>query len=77
MAASPDRRDWERIAGQWQALLDRRIEALLLMRRKSVPASVVAVCRWSIAPSTTSRTGCRPGKRPRYLLGTSRRRMTG
>lgn len=31
---TPDRRDWERIAGQWQALLDHRIETLQLMRRK-------------------------------------------
>ena len=57
-------------------VLDRRIEALQQMRR-SAPALVVAVCRWSIAPFTTGGSGCRPGKGPRYLLGTSRRRMTG
>ena len=31
---TPDRHDWERIAGQWQMLLDRRIDALQLMKRK-------------------------------------------
>ncbi|MNH32466.1 Redox-sensitive transcriptional activator SoxR [compost metagenome] len=31
---TPDRGDWERIASQWQGLLDRRIEALQLMKRK-------------------------------------------
>lgn len=31
---TPDRHDWERIACQWQGLLDRRIETLQLMKRK-------------------------------------------
>jgi len=67
---TPDRRDWERIAGQWQALLDRRIEALQLMRRK-LGACIGCGCLSleHCALYNPEDRAAAWGSGPRYLLG--------
>lgn len=67
---TPDRRDWERIAGQWQVLLDRRIDALLLMKRKlgaCIGCGCLSLEHCALYnPADQAATG---GSGPRYLLG--------
>lgn len=67
---TPDRHDWERIAGQWQVLLDRRIEALQLMKRK-LGACIGCGCL-SLEHCALYNPGdqaAAQGTGPRYLLG--------
>ena len=67
---TPDRRDWEQIAGQWQGLLDRRIEALLLMKRKlgaCIGCGCLSLEHCALYnPEDQAASG---GCGPRYLLG--------
>ncbi|MFC5705496.1 redox-sensitive transcriptional activator SoxR [Aeromonas eucrenophila] len=67
---TPDRRDWEQIAGQWQGLLDRRIEALQLMKRKlgaCIGCGCLSLEHCALYnPEDLAASG---GSGPRYLLG--------
>lgn len=67
---TPDRRDWEQIAGQWQELLDRRIDALLLMKRKlsaCIGCGCLSLEHCALYnPADQAASG---GSGPRYLLG--------
>ncbi|MEG0010166.1 MAG: redox-sensitive transcriptional activator SoxR [Aeromonas sp.] len=67
---TPDRHDWERIAGQWQALLDRRIEALQLMKRK-LGACIGCGCLSleHCGLYNPEDQAAAKGRGPRYLLG--------
>lgn len=67
---TPDRHDWHGIAGQWQALLDRRIETLQLMKRK-LGACIGCGCL-SLEHCALYNPGDQAaamGSGPRYLLG--------
>lgn len=67
---TPDRRDWEQIAGQWQALLDRRIEALQQMKHK-LTSCIGCGCLLleHCALYNPADQASRQGSGPRYLLG--------
>ncbi|KDV02307.1 MerR family transcriptional regulator [Aeromonas sp. HZM] len=67
---TPDRHDWERIAGQWQGLLDKRIETLQLMRRK-LTACIGCGCLSleHCALYNQDDRAAAQGAGPRYLLG--------
>ncbi|MGY3903825.1 redox-sensitive transcriptional activator SoxR [Aeromonas lusitana] len=67
---TPDRQDWERIAGQWQALLDRRIETLQLMKRK-LGACIGCGCLSleHCGLYNPEDQAAAKGSGPRYLLG--------
>ena len=67
---TPDRGDWERIAGQWQGLLDRRIEVLQLMKRKlgtCIGCGCLSLDRCALYNPADQAAG--QGSGPRYLLG--------
>ncbi|MNO95637.1 Redox-sensitive transcriptional activator SoxR [compost metagenome] len=67
---TPDRGDWERIAGQWQALLDSRIAALQLMRRKltaCIGCGCLSLEHCALYNPEDRAAG--QGSGPRYLLG--------
>lgn len=67
---TPDRHDWEWIAGQWQTLLDRRIEALQLMKRKlSGCIGCGCLSLEHCALYNPSDHAASQGSGPRYLLG--------
>lgn len=67
---TPDRHDWERIAGQWQGLLDRRIETLQLMKQK-LGACIGCGCLSleHCALYNPEDRAASMGSGPRYLLG--------
>lgn len=67
---TPDRHDWEQIAGQWQALLDRRIETLQLMKRK-LGACIGCGCLSleHCGLYNPDDQAAAKGSGPRYLLG--------
>ncbi len=67
---TPDRHDWERIAGQWQMLLDRRIDALQLMKRKlsaCIGCGCLSLEHCALYNPEDRAAG--QGSGPRYLLG--------
>lgn len=67
---TPDRHDWERIAGQWQTLLDSRIAALQLMKRKlsaCIGCGCLSLEHCALYNPGDSAAG--QGSGPRYLLG--------
>nr|WP_240041985.1 MerR family DNA-binding protein [Aeromonas media] len=67
---TPDRHDWERIAGQWQTLLDSRIAALQLMKRKlsaCIGCGCLSLEHCALYNPEDSAAG--QGSGPRYLLG--------
>ncbi|MNE97284.1 Redox-sensitive transcriptional activator SoxR [compost metagenome] len=67
---TPDRRDWEQIAGQWQGLLDKRIDALQQMKRKLT--SCIGCGCLSLehcALYNPEDRAAEQGSGPRYLLG--------
>ncbi|MGY6039135.1 redox-sensitive transcriptional activator SoxR [Aeromonas sp. AE23HZ002T15] len=67
---TPDRHDWHGIAGQWQALLDRRIETLQLMKRKlGVCIGCGCLSLEHCALYNPGDQAAAMGSGPRYLLG--------
>ena len=67
---TPDRHDWDRIAGQWQTLLDSRIAALQLMKRKlsaCIGCGCLSLEHCALYNPGDSAAG--QGGGPRYLLG--------
>ena len=67
---TPDRGDWEQIASQWQGLLDRRIEALQLMKRKltsCIGCGCLSLDHCALYNPADQAAG--QGSGPRYLLG--------
>ena len=67
---TPDRHGWERIAGQWQTLLDSRIAALQLMKRK-LSACIGCGCLSMKVCNVFNRADCisQKGPGPRLWLG--------
>ena len=67
---TPDRRDWDGIAGQWQSLLDRRITALQQLKEKlgaCIGCGCLSLEHCALYNPDDQAAG--QGEGPRYLLG--------